>query len=193
MQTGFSKNNLFLLVFHVLYLLLQQFGPILDVEIIFNERGSKVCTIPLQHTYLYLSLSLKKKKIIVNDTCRASYVAIKKREYRACSVFGDTRARWTLAYIVVSLCDNTWNKDQFVWVSLCAGGDRKKYEVVSRKVKSLLKTAKKVLFVSFFWEIQIELFYFWCLSISNQQKKCLFRCICKVSEILKLTISFPLL
>lgn len=102
-------------MYRISVLLLQQFGPILDVEIIFNERGSKVCTIPYQHTY-YIPFCLSKKNMItVNDTCRASYVAIKKREYRACTVFcfcwrhTYTRARWTLAYIVVSLCDNTWN------------------------------------------------------------------------------------
>lgn len=116
-------------IYCISVLFLQQFGPILDVEIIFNERGSKVCTIPYQHTYyIPFCLSFKKKRIAVNDTCRASYVAIKKREYRACTVFlkthTHTRARWTLAYIVVSLCDDTWNTKNEPVLLLRAGGNR---------------------------------------------------------------------
>ena len=33
-------------------LILQQFGPILDVEIIFNERGSKVSTFAIHCTLM---------------------------------------------------------------------------------------------------------------------------------------------
>lgn len=34
--------------FYGFFFLLQQFGPILDVEIIFNERGSKVCFLKIK-------------------------------------------------------------------------------------------------------------------------------------------------
>lgn len=36
------KKNLWLCIFPFFFVPLQQFGKILDVEIIFNERGSKV-------------------------------------------------------------------------------------------------------------------------------------------------------
>lgn len=48
----------------------QQFGQILDVEIIFNERGSKVC---LTYTAKYINWSKKNSW--------ASYVAIKDYSY----------------------------------------------------------------------------------------------------------------
>lgn len=68
--------------YRVLLFTFQQFGPILDVEIIFNERGSKVRNIPLYRTYLYT--------VEINDihskAYRANYVAIKKEKLK-CILF----------------------------------------------------------------------------------------------------------
>ena len=45
-------------LFNILCISLQQFGNIIDVEIIFNERGSKVCVSGYTNSFTHVRLEL---------------------------------------------------------------------------------------------------------------------------------------